>query len=145
MPDIAEEKLKRIKKIESAINKNLFLFCGIITGVVIIMYLIEFFSRGKFPPAQISFFYIGIVLFYSLHKEMLRWLGEKEIERQGEWFFYVWIILTLTLYIINFSTKNYFSGPLNSLREITITTLQVGAIFVFTRLSKIVKIFFEKR
>ena len=150
MPQISEEKLKRIKKIESTINKNLFIICVVITLIAMLMTVIGFFNRGIFPPSGISIFYIGVLFVYSVHKEMLRWLGEKETERQGEWFLYVWIGLTLILYIINFFTKNYFSYspeglPIKSLKETSIITLEVCVIFVFTRLSKVIRIIIEKR
>lgn len=144
------QKLKKIREIEFAINKNLFNICGIITIAAMVMILIEFFTRGAFPPSGINIFYIGILFIYSIHKEMLRWLGEKEVERQGEWFVYTWIGLTVILYIINFLAKGYFSYsfrgiPTESLGAITITTLEVCAIFILTRFSKAVKIIFGKK
>ena len=150
MPKISEEKLNKIRKIELAINKNLFIICAFITLTAMVMTLIGFFTRGAFPPSGISVFYIGILFIYSIHKEMLRWLGEKKIERQGEWFVYSWIGLTVVLYIVNFLTKGYFSYssegvPLEPLRGLAITTMEVCAIFILTRLSKVAKISLEKK
>tara|TARA_B100001971_G_C17919339_1_gene396929 strand:- start:280 stop:636 length:357 start_codon:yes stop_codon:yes gene_type:complete len=110
-----------------------------------IMILTEFFSRGFFPPPQIGLFYIGVLLIYSFHKEMLRWMGQKWGERHGEWFLYSWIGLALALYIINFVTRNYFSDPsgeatVRSLSEVSIITFEVSVIFIFTRLSKTIKL-----
>jgi len=150
MPQISEEKLKKVREIEFAINKNLFLICAAITLITMLMVIIEFFSRGAFLPSQIGFFYIAVLFAYSIHKEMLRWLGEKKIERQGEYFLYSWIGLTVILYIINFLTKEYFSySPegmaVASLREVSFVTVEVAFIFLLTRLSKVIKIILEKR
>ena len=150
MPQILEEKLKKVREIEFAINKNLFLICAVITLIVMLMVTIEFLSRGDFPPSQIGFFYIAVLFVYSIHKEMLRWLGEKKIERQGEYFLYSWIGLTVILYIINFLTKDYFSYSsegmaVASLREVSLLTVEVALIFLLTRLSKVIKIILEKK
>jgi len=150
MPRIPEEKLKKIRKVESAINKHLFIICAAITLMTMLMAVIEFFSRGAFPPSKIGFFYIGVLFIYSVHKEMLRWLEEKEIEREGEYFLYFWIGLAVILYIINFLTKGYFNYspqgvPLESLKEVSIITLEVAGIFLFTRLSKVIKVILEKK
>lgn len=142
MEEISREKITWVRKIEKRINKNLFFICSVITIITLIFYLLTFFTRGAFPPSKIELFYIGILILYSFHKELVRWLGEKEVERQGEWFVYIWVIVTLILYIINFLTKDYFlyspqNVPLDNLRQITITTLEVCGIFILTRLSKI--------
>ena len=126
------------------------MICAAITLIAMLMVIIEFFSRGTFLPSQIGFFYIAVLFVYSIHKEMLRWLGEKKIERQGEYFIYSWIGLTVILYIINFLTKEYFSySPegmaLASLKEVSFLTVEVALIFLFTRLSKVIKIILEKR
>ncbi|MFQ6084462.1 MAG: hypothetical protein ACE5WD_14050 [Candidatus Aminicenantia bacterium] len=150
MPQISGRKLKKIREIELAVNKNLFIICAAITSIAMVMAIIGFLTRGAFPPPGMNFFYIGILVIYSIHKEMLRWLGEKRVERQGEWFVYSWIVLTVILYIINFLTKGYFShspesAPVESLRELTIITLEVCTIFILARLSKVIKISLEKK
>jgi len=150
MGRLKETELRRIRKIELAINTNLFNICTVVSVVTMAMAVVQFVSRGAFPPPGINFFYIGILVLYSAHKEMLRWLEEKKTERQGEWFVYSWILLTLLLYIINFSCKNCFrydkSGVYSdSIRETTIITLEVCAVFVFTRFSKILKITSERK
>lgn len=150
MPAISTERLKQIRKVEFAINKNLFFICITITFMAMVMAMMEFFSRGAFPPSRIGFFYIGVLFIYSIHKEMLRWLEEKKIERRGEYFVYSWIGFTFLLYLINFLTKGHFGYspegiPLDSLSRITATTLEVCGIFILTRLSKLVKISLEKK
>ena len=150
MPQIAPEKLNRVKQVESSISRNLFFVSGFISVIAMIMALVEFFSRGAFPPSGINVFYIGVLLIYSLHKEFLRWLDEKEVERQGEWFLYSWIGLTVVLYIINFWAKGYFSYSQegmasDSLRGITFLTLEVSGVFILARFSKIIKIILEKK
>ncbi|MBI2624750.1 MAG: hypothetical protein HYW70_00175 [Candidatus Nealsonbacteria bacterium] len=142
--------LEHLKAIEARINKNLFFICSAVTIAAILMVLIEFFSRGVFPPTRINLFYFGVLIIYSVHKELVRWLGRKEVERQGEYFVYSWIGLTTTLYIINFLTKDYFnyspSGQtLDTLRESTIITLEVLAVFIFTRSLKIMKTMLKNR
>lgn len=149
MSEMSKEKLKKFKKVESAINKNLFIICAVITFIVMAIVLIEFFTRGVFPPSGINFFYVGILFLYSIHKEILRWLDKKEVERQGESFVYAWIALAVILYIINFSAKGYFNYSsegvfIESLREATLISLEVSAIFILTRVSKAVKIGLEK-
>ena len=150
MNKISEKELTNIQNVEFAISKNLFAICFAITFIAMSMSVVGFFSKGTFPPPGINIFYIGILFLYSVHKEMLRWMGEKRVERKGEWFVYSWIILTMILYIINFLTKNSFCNTLNgnsfeSLKEITMTSLEVCAIFIITRVSKVIKITSEKR
>lgn len=144
-----KNKFQQLKEIETGINRNLFFICGAVTLVVMLMMILEFFSRGVFPPTQMSLFYLGVLIIYSLHKELVRWLGQRKVERQGEYFVYSWIALTTLLYIINFLTKEYFSYSaqgehLATLRETSILTLEVLGIFILTRCLKILKIFLAK-
>ncbi len=137
--------LQNIKTIETKINRNLFIICAVVTVVVMVMMLLEFFTRGVFSPTQINLFYLGVLILYSLHKEIVRWLGQRKIERQGEYFVYSWIILTTLLFIINFLTKEHFSYSaegeyLGTLREVSILTLEVFGIFILTRIMKMLKI-----
>jgi len=150
MKKITEEELKRVRQTEFAINRNLYVVCGIITIITMTMAVMEFFGRGSFPPPGINFFYIGVVFLYSIHKEMLRWLEEKRTDRHGEIFVYSWIVLTVVLYIVDFFNKDYYTHSpygttLNSLSGITLTTLEVCAIFIMTKLSKVINIILEKR
>ncbi len=143
-------QLKKLRTIEGRINKNLFLICAIVTGVVMAMKLAEFFSRGAFAPAKIELFYLGVLVIYSLHKEMVRWLGERKVERQGEYFVYVWIALTTILYLVNFLTHNYFSfslagKPMMVLRDISLLTIQVLAIFIITRILKLSRVILTRK
>jgi len=142
-------RFKQLRGIETGINKHLYLICGIITIVVMIMTLTEFFTRGRFAPARMNLFYLGVLVIYSLHKELIRWLGKRKIERQGEYFVFGWITFTTLLYIINFLSKDYFSysvqgEPTTTLRELSILSLEVLAIFILTRYLKILKILLVK-
>jgi len=142
-------KFKPLREAEKKINNHLFIICSVVTVIVIAMKLIEFFSRGSFYPGEMGIFYLGVLVIYSLHKEMLRWLGKRKVERQGEYFVYVWITFTAILYIINFFTKNYFSCtpegfPLNTLQDISIISIEVLAIFILTRSLKILKVVLER-
>lgn len=139
------QKFQHIKTIEYGINKHLFTICAAVTIVVMAMTLIDFFTRGNLFTVQIAPFYLGVLVIYSLHKEIVRWLGERSVERQGELFVYTWIVLTTALYIINFATKNYFSVTaeglsISTLQSTTVLTLEVLAVFIFTRFLKILKI-----
>jgi len=150
MTKLSEENLTKIGRIESVINRNLFLICTIITIIVMAMAAIEFLSRGSFFPSRIGFFYIGVLFIYTAHKEMLRWLEEKGVERQGEIFLYSWIGLTTLFYVINFLTKDYYrisleGKPLECMSEVSIITLEVAAIFFLARLSKVIKIILMKK
>jgi len=143
-------KFQRIKAIESKINRNLFIICAVVTIVVMAMVSSEFFTRGAFPPSQITLFYLGVLILYSFHKEIVRWLGQRKVERQGEYFVYSWIVLTTLLFIINFLTKEHFSYSakgehLNTLREISVLTLEVFAIFIFTRIMKMLKVLLARK
>jgi len=138
-------QFKHLKEIERVINKNLYKICGMVTIVAMAMALMAFFTRGLFPPANINIFYLSVLIIYSLHKELVRWLGEKEVERQGEYFVYGWVILTTSLYIINFFTKGYFSYPvggfsLTAISDTSLLCLEVLAVFIFTRAFKILKV-----
>lgn len=147
---VQNNQLQPIKVIESGINRHLFFICSLVTVVVMAMTLIDFFTRGNLFTVQIAPFYLGVLIIYSLHKEIVRWLGERKVERQGEFFVYTWIGLTTSLYIINFITKNYFSVTpegfsINTLTSTSILTLEVLAVFIFTRLSKVLKIILTKK
>ncbi|MFH0987492.1 MAG: hypothetical protein V1841_01185, partial [Patescibacteria group bacterium] len=132
------------------INDVFFSISVFLTIIAMGMMIMEFFSRGLFPPTMIETFYIGILSVYSLHKEALRWIGEKgdyPQQKKGEYFVYVWIAITATLYLINFFTRNYFSfsatgEKLTTLSEICLTTLEVAGVFIFTRLIKIATVYF---
>jgi len=144
-----QDRLRRLREIEGEINRNLFIICSIVTFLVMAMIVFSFFSRGAFPPTKIHLFYLGVLILYSFHKELVRWLGKIKIERQGEYFVYGWVGLTTLLYIINFLSKDYFSyspqgEPLTTLGELTILTLEILAIFIFTRILKILKVFVIK-
>ena len=142
-------ELARIRKSEGLINRHLYWICGLITIIVMTMMTIGFFSRGVFPSPKIGVFYFGVLIIYSFHKELLRWLGEKKVERQGEYFVYAWIGLATILYIINFLSKDYFGySPqgvsLGALREVCFTALEVFGIFILTRGSKLLRVLLEK-
>ena len=146
------DKFKSIREIEEEINTNLFWICGGVTLIIMIMKMVEFFSRGLFSPANMSLLYLGILIIYSAHKELIRWIGigKRKIERQGEYFVYAWIGFTTLLYIINFLSKNYFSytpqgEPLDTLESLSIISIEVLAIFILTRCLKVLKIYLEKR
>jgi len=143
-------QLKKLRSVETRINKNLFFICAAVTGVVMAMKLAEFFSRGAFTPTRIELFYLGVLVIYSLHKEIVRWLGERKVERQGEYFVYVWVGLTTILYIVNFLSNNYFGfsetgRPLTILRETSLLTVQVLAVFIITRVLKLLRIILTRR
>ena len=145
--DINDKRVKEVRKAESAINQNLFVICTIVTLVAMALMVTNFLARGSFLPAKIGFFYLTVVVIYSLHKEFVRWLGEKKSRHQGEYFVYAWIILTTILYVINFFNHDYFSYskegyPLSTLADVAYTTIEVLIIFVVTR---IMKIFFMLR
>jgi len=144
-----KKELDILKKAEFQINKHLYLICGGLTFLVMAMILTDFLTRGYFSISEISVFYLGVLVIYSLHKELIRWLGKYEVERQGEYFVYAWIALTTILYFVNFFSKNYFAftaaGTQNTvLNETAILTLEILAIFIITRGLKVLKIhFFE--
>jgi hypothetical protein len=145
--DVADKKIKEIRKVETSINENLFVICAIVTFVTMALMTINFFSRGGFLPAKIGFFYLAVVLIYSLHKEFVRWLGEKKSRHQGEYFVYAWIILTTALYVVSFFSNNYYSYSregyaVSTLADIAYITIEVLGVFVATR---IMKIFFMMR
>jgi len=136
---------------EQQISKQLFRISAAVTLVVMVLFLVQFFTRGAFPPQEIAFFYLGVVLIYAVHKEMLRWLNEeKKMQRQGELFVYSWIGLATTLYVVNFFTKDYFGyssegETLHVLREVASIALQVLAIFIITRALKLFHLLSQKR
>ena len=140
--DTNDKKVKEVRKVETVINQNLFIICTIVTLVAMVLMVTNFFSRGSFLPAKIGFFYLTVVLIYSLHKEFIRWLGEKKSRHQGEYFVYAWVILTTALYVVNFFSHDYFSYskegfPISTLADVAYTTIEVLVIFVATRIMKI--------
>lgn len=144
-----EKEIKQLKKVESSINRHLYIICAVITFLTMAMIVIEFFSKGEFMPARMELFYLGVLLIYSLHKEMIRWLGKRTVDRQGEYFVYAWIFLTATLYFINFLTNRFFTcfpdgGESNVLTNLSVLTVEVLAIFIFTRCLKILKAYLKK-
>lgn len=147
---VLNNKFKQLREIEAGINKNLFRICAGVTVIVMFMMALEFFTRGQFPPTQMNLFYLGVLVIYSFHKELLRWLGKRKIERQGEYFVYGWIGLATLLYVINFLSKDYFSysvggESLSALRDVSILTLEVLGIFILTRCLKILKVFLRNK
>jgi len=139
---------------EFSINRTLFNISIFVTVLAIGMMLTEFFTRGAFPATKIGVFYVGVLLIYSFHKEALRWISkaaDKRIIRRGEYFVYFWIIATAILYLINFLSKDYFvigdkGQGFTALSEITSTTLEVCAVFIFARIFKIIfNLLYEKR
>jgi len=141
---MTKETLIKIRRSENIINKHLFGLCAFVTVITMVMFLIEFFSKGKYTPAKISILYLGILIIYSLHKELIRWLGERKVERQGEIFVFVWVLLATFLYLIDFLTKGYFTTGANGerlsvLRDISITIIEILAVFVVTRSLKILQ------
>jgi len=137
-----EARLKNIRKVEASINQNLFIISSVVTLATMVLMATNFFTRGKFLPARIGFFYLAVVTIYSLHKELIRWLGEKKEKRQGEYFVYAWIILTTALYVINFFSNDYYSYSaegyqISVLGDVAYLTMEVLAIFIFTRVLKL--------
>jgi len=145
--DANDKRVKEIRKVETLINQNLFIICSLVTLVTMFLLSVNFFTRGSFSPTKIGFFYLTVVLIYSMHKEFIRWLGEKKTKRQGEYFVYAWVILTTILYIINFFSNNYFGFSkegyaVSTLADVAYTTIEVLGVFVITR---IMKVFFMVR
>jgi len=149
---VSEKNDQAVLSVEREVNNVLHKIVIFITILAMGMMLIEFFSRGDYPQNRISAFYIGVLLIYSLHKEALRWLEEKHGEypqRKGEYFVYSWILLTAALYLINFVYKDYFlfstrGEQLSTLNEISFTALEVCAVFILTRLIKIIGTNYKK-
>jgi hypothetical protein len=146
---ITNNDFKNLRILEIEVNKHLYRICGVVTVITMAMVSAKFFSRGDFPSVRIAFFYLGVLIMYSLHKELVRWLGERSVERQGEYFVYGWIVLTALLYVVNFLSKDLFVySPqgvfLTTLRETCVLTLEILAIFLITRGSKLIKIFLIK-
>lgn len=144
--DINEQKIKEVRVIETAISRNLFVVCSFVTVVTMTLMVVNFFCRGSFLPTNIGFFYLAIVLTYSLHKEFVRWLGEKHGHHQGEYFVYAWIILTTVLYVINFFSNEYYDFStegfkVSTLADTAYITIEILAVFVATRIMKIVFLF----
>jgi hypothetical protein len=144
---------EQVIKIETKISNILFWLCFLITIMAITMYLIEFFSRGGFPSSRIGLFYVGVLAIYSFHKEAIRFLEHARSTRsskQGEFFVYIWILLTAGLFLLDFLCKNYYSinnngEALMALTNIAYTAIEVGAVFVIARILKLIMIkFFYK-
>lgn len=144
---------QEVHLVERRINDMLYSICLAVTYVAIGMSLVRFFSRGEYVSDEINLFYFGVLGLYSLHKEAMHWLMEKEelaSRRKGEYFVFLWLILTLVLYVINFATNGHFvvsehGGELHTLKEITFTALEVGAIFVASRFLKIMRMHLSNR
>jgi hypothetical protein len=110
----------------------------------------EFFTRCEFPSTGTPIFYLGVLIIYSMHKEIVRWLGEKKAERQGEYFVYAWMAFTMFLHIVSFLSKEYYTdreqgGCDSPLITSCVLTFEVLAIFLLTRTSKLIKLFFTRR
>jgi len=143
-------KLNKLADREMGINRNLFWICGGLTVLVMFMATIELLSRGRFSTSNISVFYIGVLIIYSFHKEMIRWWGKRKVSRQGEYFVYGWIGLTAFLYFVNFISRDYFihsvgGGELTTLRDVSQISLEVLAIFIITRSFKLVRMVTQKK
>jgi hypothetical protein len=109
----------------------------------------DFIGRGTFVSPRMDLFYLAVLLIYSLHKELIRWLGEKQTKRDGEYFVYAWIILTTVLYVVNFLSRDYFSYSkegyaLGTLRDVSVLTIEILGVFIFTRFLKLLEVVFKK-
>lgn len=143
--------IKRLVASEKEVSEQLFVISAFVTIVIMFLFLVQFFTRGAFPPQEIGFFYLGVVLIYSLHKEMVRWIiEENKTRKQGEIFVYGWVALTLLLFVINFFSKDYFSYSQDGekiyvLKEVASITLQVLAIFLITRALKLFNVIYKRK
>lgn len=132
-------------KVENKINNVLFWICFFITIIAMFMSFAEFFARGEFPNSKIGLFYVGVLIIYSFHKEALRFLERacsEKSQKKGELFVYIWIISAAVLYLVDFLTKNYYSignsgETLSALTNVSYTALEVGAVFVLSRILKL--------
>lgn len=139
-----------LRAIEANINRNLFIVCALVTLATMAVMTVDFFSRGNFVSPRMDLFYLAIVAIYSLHKEFLRWLGEKKDKHNGEYFVYAWVILTTVLYVVNFLSRDYFSFSregyqVGTLRDIAYLTIEILAVFILTRFLKFLEIFFKEK
>ncbi|MEI7424731.1 MAG: hypothetical protein WCK10_01275 [Candidatus Staskawiczbacteria bacterium] len=144
--DINNPKIKEVRAVETIISGNLFAVCSVVTIITMFLMAVNFFARGSFLPTNIGFFYLVIVLTYSLHKEFLRWLGEKKSKHQGEYFVYAWIALTTILYVIDFFSNEYFDFSkegfaISTVADTAYITIEVLVIFLATRVMKIFFLF----
>jgi hypothetical protein len=135
--------MEEFRKSELKINEKLYLISALLTFLVMGMFALEFFTQGKFPQVKLKTFYIFVLLIYAIHKEFIRWLEGKETQRKGEFFVYLWIAFTIFFYTLDFFTKNKFtlSNP-SVLDDISLTSMEVLAIFILARISKIIKLKF---
>lgn len=135
--------------VENTISIALYRVCMYVTVIAMVMVAVRFFSRGAFPPDNINVFYIGILALYSLHKEALHWILEKETwpdRRRGEQLVYGWFVLVASLYFVNFLSGDWFEstydgGHSHTLKEATFLALEVGGIFVASRFIKIARMY----
>lgn len=143
---------EKVIKLETKINNVLFWICFFVTLLAIAMSLIEFFSRGNFPPSKIGLFYVGVLAIYSLHKEALRFLerASEKSQKKGELFVYLWIVIATLLYLLDFLKKGYYTitdngEQLMALTSIGYTALEVGAVFIIARILKLLmtKLFYK--
>ena len=140
--DTNDKRVKEVRVIETAINDNLFIVSAVVTLATMALMTVSFFTRGDFLPTKIGFFYLTVVTIYSLHKEFIRWLGEKQSKKNGEYFVYAWVLLTTVLYVVNFFSNNYFDYSkegysISTLADVAYTTIEVLGIFIVTRVMKI--------
>lgn len=136
---MAEKDVEKFKEDEERVGKHLYKLAAIVTLIAMGFVLIEFFTKGVFHSRGISYFYVGVVLVYSLHKELIRWIGEeRRRHHHGEFFLYGWIGLTTGMYVINFLTKGYFYNL--AIEEAAIITIEVLIIFLITRALKLFKL-----
>jgi len=135
------QELKKVREIEARINRNLYVISMMLTLMTMAIVLTEFFSKGEFPNFNVDIFYLGVLVVYSLHKEIVRLMGKKTFRHHGEYFVYAWVILTGCLYLVNFSTKNYFVSEQSTvLTDLSMLTLEVMFVFAITRIIKILRI-----
>jgi hypothetical protein len=135
------KELKKVREIEATINRNLYIISMGLTLMTMAIVSTEFFSRGEFPNFNIDIFYLGVLIVYSLHKEIIRLMGKKNFRHHGEYFVYAWVVLTAGLYFVNFATKNYFVSQQSSiLTDISMLTLEVMFVFIVTRVMKMLRV-----
>lgn len=135
---MVDTDVQKFRQEEERIGRHLYTITAIITIISMSFIVLQFLTHGAFSSSGISYFYIGILLTYSLHKELIRWIGEdRKRHHHGELFLYGWIFLSTSLYIVNFLTKGVFNGI--AVQQAAVITIEVLLIFLTTRALKLFK------
>ena len=104
------------------------------TFVFFVAIIIDFYYHNAYENIlnAISIIYIGLLAIYVSNKEFERWYDRHEENHPGEIFVFIWTIIILFLFLLDFINHSYYHIP----GCVISSYIAVLTILVITRKSK---------